>query len=125
MSLDEGSYGFQLLPIFLAEFQLVLNELQISIHFGLIIALLMIITGVFLPLEMAKNFYLPIVWIMPVFIWSKLGSRETCHQTDQLVFSSASPISRHLSALWLTGVLVSILTGGGVALNLVFHGGSA
>ncbi len=122
MSLDEDSYGFHLLPMLLAEFQLVFNELQISIPFGLIVAILMIITGFVLPLETAKNLFLPIAWVTPVLIWSKLGSRETRHQTDQLVFSSANPISRQLSALWLTGVLVSILTGGGVALNLVFHG---
>jgi hypothetical protein len=57
-----------------------------------------------------------------VLVWSKLGTREARHRTDQLVFSSAKSLKRQLPAVWLAGVLLAVLTGSGVALNLALHG---
>jgi len=56
-----------------------------------------------------------------VLVWSKMGTREAHHHTHQIVYSSPSPLRRQLPAVWLSGVLLAILTGCGVAVNLALH----
>jgi hypothetical protein len=58
-------------------------------------------------------------WIWPILVWSQMGSREARHATQSLIFSSERALSRQLSALWTAGVLVALLTGGGVAIRLI------
>jgi hypothetical protein len=57
-------------------------------------------------------------WLWPILIWSPMGSRESRHATQSLVFSSPRALQRQLPALWTAGVLVALLTGGGVAIRL-------
>jgi hypothetical protein len=120
--LSDDSFGFRLLPVILAEVRLIFSEIKISPLFGLVGFILLGIIGLVLPLDMAQSLFISIVWVLPVLIWSKLGTRESRYRTDQLIFSSVNPLSRQFYSLWLTGVMVSILSGGGVALNLLFHG---
>jgi hypothetical protein len=82
----------------------------------------LIVAGLLLPLDTARGVMLPLAWLLPVLTWSKLGTRETRYRTDQLVFSSANILRRQLPAAWLAGVLLAVVTGGGVALNLALHG---
>jgi hypothetical protein len=51
-----------------------------------------------------------------------MGSREARHSTESLIFSSAHTLSRQFPAVWCAGVLVAVLTGGGVGLRLLFAG---
>ena len=82
----------------------------------------LIIAGLLLPLDAAQGVLLPVAWLLPVLIWSKLGTRENRHQPEQLVFSSANSLRRQLPAAWLSGVLLAMVTGSGVALSLALHG---
>jgi hypothetical protein len=82
----------------------------------------LIVAGLLLPLDNARGIMLPLAWFLPVLIWSKLGTREARYRTDQLVFSSAKALQRQLPAVWMAGVLLALVTGGGVALNLALHG---
>jgi hypothetical protein len=51
-------------------------------------------------------------------LWSSLGCREARHHTHQLVFSTPHLLGRQLPALWLAGVVVTLVTGSGVAIRL-------
>ncbi|HUK87989.1 MAG TPA: hypothetical protein VLT85_10020 [Terriglobales bacterium] len=65
---------------------------------------------------------LPLTWIWPVLLWSKMGTREARFGTAPLVFSSAHSLTRQFPALWLAGVLVALLTGAAAALRLALAG---
>lgn len=83
------------------------------------IALGLIVAGLRNPADAARQEILPYAWLWPLLIWSAMGVREVRHHTNQLVFSAAHPLRRQLPATWLAGVIVSMLTGSGVAVRLV------
>jgi hypothetical protein len=66
--------------------------------------------------------WLGVAWIWPVLLWSKLGVRETLHRTGPIIFSTPRPLTRQFPAMWLSGVLVTLLTGSGVGLYLAHAG---
>jgi hypothetical protein len=70
----------------------------------------------------ARGILLTFAWIWPVLLWSSMGVRETRDQTYQLIFSAPHPISWQLPAVWLAGVLLALLTGGGFGLRLLLAG---
>ena len=63
---------------------------------------------------------LALAWIWPILLWSSMGIRETQFRTDQVLFSAPHPIARQLPAIWLSGVVLAVLTGSGFALRLLF-----
>jgi hypothetical protein len=67
------------------------------------------------PIEITKTYLIPIVWLLPLAIWSEMGNRERKNNTSQMVFSSAHPVLRQLPAAWLAGVLATALFGIGAA----------
>ena len=75
--------------------------------------------------ENIRAFMLPITWLWPVLIWSGLGSREMRHNVGQMVFSSASPLTRQLPATWLAGFILTVLTGGGAFIKFLIAGDGA
>jgi len=122
--LGDEALKFRFFPMLFAECRLILKEyrqLPILGMWGASASGALIIAGLILPLHVARSFLLPVTWILPVLIWSKLGTRETQHRTDQLVFSSANSLKHQLPAIWLAGVLLAMVTGSGVALNLAFY----
>jgi len=120
--LGEKALQFRFGPMLFAECRLILKELKFLGGYGYAFAGALIISGLLLPLDGARGMMLPLAWLLPVLIWSKLGTREARYQTDQLVFSSANSLKRQLPAVWLAGVLLAMVTGSGVALNLALHG---
>jgi hypothetical protein len=120
--LDGKAHRFGFGSMLLAECRLVLREFPSIGGLGFLGAGALIVAGGLLPLSIARGVFLPIAWILPLLYWSKLGTRESRYGTDQLVFSSAYVVRRQLLAMWLAGVLVSLATGSGVAVNLVLHG---
>jgi ABC-type transport system involved in multi-copper enzyme maturation permease subunit len=90
-----------------------------------LIAAGLIVGGLLAPTNVAQQYLLPAAWLWPLMAWSALGAREARHQTTQLVFSAAHPLGRQLPATWLAGVLLTALTGSGVALNLLLAGDMA
>lgn len=61
-------------------------------------------------------------WIWPVLIWSGLGVRERKHHTGPIIFSAPQPLGCQFAAMWMGGVLVTLLTGSGIGLRLVTSG---
>jgi hypothetical protein len=86
------------------------------------VALGLLIAGFATPLATARQFILPAAWIWPLLLWSALGNREARYGTGGLVFSAARPLSRQLPAAWASGVLLAVITGGGVAARLGLAG---
>ncbi len=80
------------------------------------------VAGVLLPVESALLYLLPAAWILPLALWSSLGTREVRHNTDQLIFSTPYPLSRQFPLIWLAGVAVALAAGAGVAVNLILSG---
>jgi hypothetical protein len=75
-----------------------------------------------LPYEAVRGYILPITWLWPILIWSGLGNREIRHNTFQIVFSSASPLTRQLPAALVAGLIVTVVTGSGIAIKLLSNG---
>jgi hypothetical protein len=76
------------------------------------------VAGLLLPTESARRYLLPAAWILPLALWSALGTREVRHNTGQLIFSAPHPLSRQFPLMWLAGVAVALAAGLGVAVNL-------
>ncbi len=77
-----------------------------------------IAAGLMSPIHTVREFVLPAAWLWPVLVWSAMGTREARHGTEDLVFSLPHPLSRHLPAIWLSGIAVTMLAGSGVGLRL-------
>ncbi len=60
--------------------------------------------------------------LLPIAVWSSMGNREMMHQTYLTIFSTSHLSRRQLPALWLSGVLVVILTGFGFLLRIIITG---
>ena len=86
------------------------------------VAIGLAIASAAVPSADARGILLACAWIWPVLLWSSMGIRETRDQTHQLIFSSPHPISRQLPAVWLAGVLLALLTGGGFGLRVLLTG---
>ena len=63
-----------------------------------------------------------VAWLWPVLLWSSMGTREPHHNTQQIVFSVAHPLARQLSAVWLAGACVALITGAGFAAQRILAG---
>jgi hypothetical protein len=72
-----------------------------------------------IPNAKGRGIALSCAWIWPVLLWSSMGIRERRYRTDQILFSVSHPIRRQLPAVWLSGVLLALLTGSGFALRLL------
>ncbi|MGD1994515.1 MAG: hypothetical protein PVI59_15075, partial [Anaerolineae bacterium] len=77
------------------------------------------LTGLFCPVEVSRRTILPLAWIWPLLIWSRLGAREVRHGTEGVIFSTVYPLRRQLLAICLAGVTVSAVTGAGTATRLI------
>jgi hypothetical protein len=86
------------------------------------VALGLLITCLVTPYEYFHRFFVPLVWLWPIFLWSAMGNQEHRHRTHQLVFSCAHLVGRQLPAAWLAGVLVAAAVGGGVAVRFLVTG---
>ena len=110
---------FNFARILLAELRLLRKDLHWR---WLVVAVVLIIAGALLPSEIARQYLLPFTWLWPILIWSALGTREARHHTAGMVFSAAHPLGRQLPAIYVAGVVVTALTGSGVAFNLLRAG---
>jgi hypothetical protein len=76
----------------------------------LFVALALIVAGAAVPLRIAIFPLLPLAWIWPVLIWSRLGTQQYENNVHLLVNSGPAHRSR-LLAEWVAGLLVTALTG--------------
>ncbi len=102
--------------ILLAELRLMFKGIR---WWWWIIFTLLTLAGILLPIESARQYLLPVVWILPLALWSTLGTRENRHNTKQLIFSAPHPLRRQFPLVWMAGVTVSIVSGLGVAIKLI------
>jgi hypothetical protein len=98
-----------------AELRLMLKGLR---WWWYVVAAGLLIAELASPTAEARLDVLLAAWLWPILVWSPMGSRESRHATRSLVFSSPRALQRQLPALWAAGVLVAVLTGGGVAIRL-------
>ena len=117
--LPERARRFRFLGLLRAETRLLLQGQR---WWWWAVALGLLIAGFVAPLATARQFILPVAWIWPLLRWSALGNREARYGTNGLVFSAAHPLSRQLPAAWASGVILAVITGGGVAVRLGLAG---
>jgi len=60
---------------------------------------------------------LAIAWIWPILIFSQMGTRETLHQTEQLVYPSLHPLRRQFAAQLCAGIVMTLLIGSGAIVH--------
>ena len=72
----------------------------------------------FSPLEAARSGVIVFAWLWPLLIWSQLGTREAMFSTGSLIFSAPHAVPRQLVATYAAGVLIAVLTGGGLGIHL-------
>jgi len=105
--------------IVIAELRLMLKGLR---WWWYLIAIGLMIASFLSPLDIARQYLLPAVWIWPLMLWSAMGNREVRNQTNQLVFSAAHPLRRQLPATLLAGLIVALLIGSGLGVRLILTG---
>jgi hypothetical protein len=105
--------------LFLAELRMSLKGLA---WWWYLAAAGLIVAAFVLPLETVRTNILSASLILPIFLWSGLGCRESKLNTRQLVFSAPRPLWSQLSAAWLAGLTVSALMGVGAAVQFVLAG---
>jgi hypothetical protein len=74
------------------------------------------------PLSAERTGVLVAAWLWPVLLWGQMGSREARWATESLVYACPHALARQLPAAWLAGVLVAMVTGGGLAIRLGIAG---
>jgi len=114
--LMSGRRAFYPTRILLAELRLLFKGIR---WWWFIIFVGLNVAGLLLPTESARQYLLPAAWILPLALWSALGTREVRHNTDQLIFSAPHSQSRQFPLMWLAGVAVALAAGVGVAVNLI------
>jgi hypothetical protein len=72
------------------------------------------------PLDVVRQNLIPLLWLWPVLIWSQMGLRERRYNTGQMLFSVPHPVARQLPAMWLAGVIFTVIVGSGGWLRLAF-----
>lgn len=118
--LADRPYRGRFVGVLVAELKLMLRGhslLWYIVSIGLVIAFV-----VSPPDEVARRVLLLAVWVWPVFVWSQLGVRERRYSTEQMIFSVPRPVSRQISALWLAGVIFTLMIGSGALLRMALVG---
>ena len=110
---------FNFLQTVLAEMRLIRMGLPKVWFF---VAVILFVVGMVVSPNTARQYVLPFTWLWPILAWSQLGAREKQNRTEGLIFSNAYPLQRQFPAMWLAGVLVTTLTGGGAAINFSRNG---
>jgi len=87
-------------------------ELRIALRgisrWWLLVVLGLQVAGALLPLSAVRGFVAPIALVWPLLCWSAMGSRESRHRTEGLLFSSPRPLARLFAAQWLAGACVAL-----------------
>jgi hypothetical protein len=73
-------------------------------------ALALAVVAAIAPTSAVANPLLPLAWLWPVLIWSRLGTQRFTHQVDPLIVS-APAARRRLLAEWLAAALLTAAVG--------------
>ncbi|GAA4973343.1 ABC transporter permease [Actinoplanes utahensis] len=86
--------------------------------------LAIMVAGLALPLGAVTQFVLPVGWIWPVLVWSRLGTQRVEYGVDGIL--GAYPWSRRrLVAEWGAGVVLTLLTGLAPLIRMLAGGDTA
>lgn len=107
------------MAILIGELRLLFKEVPWWWYIG---ALVWIALCLFLPFDIARNFFLPIAWLWPLPIWSSLGNREKQHNTQQLIFPTAHILWREFPLLYLAGVCITLFAASGMIVRYLLVG---
>jgi len=110
---------FSLPGMYVAELRLMLKGLHWAWY---LIAAGLLVAQLAAPYQIVRSFLIPAAMVWPLLIWSAMGTRETRHNTGQLLFSSPAPVARQLPAVLLGGLTVSLLAVVAMTLRSLVHG---
>ena len=79
----------------------------------------LLVACLFGPLSDARSGIILAAWLWPTLLWSQLGTREAQFATQALVFSAPHAFPRQALSSWTAGVLLAVVTGGGLGIRLV------
>lgn len=102
-SLDRYAQQFQFVAVLRAELRLMLRGVPKVMYIAVALANFIAMVA---PRSENMNL-LPLLWLLPVLLWSQMGTRERSSNTSGLLFSAPHSFLRQLPALWLAGVLVA------------------
>jgi hypothetical protein len=105
--------------MFLAETRLMLKGVSMWWY---LISITMIIVSLFVPMETLKTIFFPLIWVWPVLIWSKMGTREARNGTEQILFSAPHMLARQFPAILAAGVLLGLGAASGVLFRFIIAG---
>jgi hypothetical protein len=74
------------------------------------------------PEDIVGRFLFPALWCWPVFLWSQMGVRESRYNTEGMIFSAPKPVWRQLPAVWLAGIILTLILGIGGWIRLMLMG---
>lgn len=114
-ALHERARRFRFAQLLRAELRLMLRGRR---WWWWLVACGLFAASVLSPLDAARQFVLPLLWMWPLMVWSAMGAREKEHATFELIYSAASAAGRQLPATYAAGVAVGALAGAGVAARL-------
>ncbi|ANY66646.1 hypothetical protein BBD42_09380 [Paenibacillus sp. BIHB 4019] len=85
-------------------------------------ALAMIVLGLVLPMETVTAYVVPFTWLLPILLWSTMGTNESYYRTHSLVFTAVYPVRNTFVGVWLAGIIVAYLTGSGALIHFLIAG---
>jgi hypothetical protein len=77
------------------------------------IAIVFIILQITSPIENVKTIILPLTFIWPILIWSKIGCRDHQYRTKEIVLSTPKIMQRQFAVTWVAGVVITFLISSG------------
>lgn len=108
--------------------QLIMGELRILLaqvpRWWIAGAVVLAIVGVAVPLHESVTMLLPLAWIWPLLLWSRLGTHQYEYGVDDLVAGTPTP-RRRMLAEWLAGAVIAAATGVGPLIRMVLAGDAA
>lgn len=105
--------------------RLVLVELKLMLkgqHWWYTVAGGLFVASIAAPMEAVRSGVAVAALIWPVLVWSRMGTREARDNTASLIFSSERSLQRQLPAVWIAGVVIAMITNGGLAIRLLVAG---
>lgn len=103
-----------------AEWRLMMKSASLTWY--VVAGILFVLCLVFPVTTSSQKIIWAVTWIWPLLLWSGMGSRETRHQTEYLIASSPRFATRQLSAMWISGVILTCITGGGMFIRMILEG---
>ncbi|SDF75934.1 hypothetical protein SAMN04488542_11681 [Fontibacillus panacisegetis] len=110
----------QFLPLVRAELGLMMKSASLGWY---AIAGILSLLCLVMPAKLSSQWLIwPLLWIWPLLLWSGMGNREARYQSKYLVVSSPRYVIRQLSAVWVAGVILTLIIDLGMLIRFVIEG---